>query len=158
MKLHEVTLQDLSAIQHTIRLPNFEQFSSPKFKVLTYTGEYRYGAGGKEDALYILATASAAHEAWYTSAIILDFTELKYECGDHMEWILNIGHSGPTDCQFPLFIVVGPKCESALRTLLNEEFEAFCFDSLDSVLSILNERIQTYTNSLQNWRAKGKRG
>jgi hypothetical protein len=158
MKLNEVTLQDLSAIQHTIRLPNFERFTSPEFKVLTYTGEYRSGAGGKEDALYIVATASAAHEAWYTSAIILDFTELKYEWGDNMGWILNIGHSGPTDCHFPLFIVVGPKCESALRTLLNEEYEAFCYDSLDSVLSILNERVQTYRNCLQDWRAERKKG
>ena len=137
MNLSTVTLQELSSLTHEVKLPETERFQTPLLKVISYHGEYRYGAGGKSDALYICATATAAHKAWYTEGIIIDFSDLKYEWGDEMEWVFGIAQGGPTKCAFPLVVLVGSSCKQAIQSLIPQEYTEFCAESLsDAVLLI----------------------
>jgi hypothetical protein len=92
-------------------------FARPDFKVISYSGVYGVGSAGKKDALYMVATAKAAHEAWYTSATVFDFTELEYEWGDEMEWIFDFGYQPLANCSYPLAVVVSEKCGPALKSL-----------------------------------------
>ena len=85
MQLNTVSLEQLSALEHEVRLPNHPKFQVPEFKVIAYAGSYRSGAQGKDDALYIMAAAAAAHKAWYTESIVIDFSRLRYDWGDESE-------------------------------------------------------------------------
>jgi hypothetical protein len=152
MKLSTITLEQLSPLTHEVKVPETEKFRSPAFKVISYHGEYRYGSGGNADARYIVATATAAHKAWFTEGIVIDFSDLKYEWGDEMEWVLNIAQSGPTKCSFPLVIIVGDKCKPALQTLIPGDYAEFCVESLDEALSVLEQKRRAYRQCLAEWR------
>lgn len=154
MKLSPIKLEDLSSITHIVQLPEAKKFSSPAFKVISYSGEYRHGAEGNADARYIIATATAAHKAWFSEGIIIDFSALKYEWGDEMEWILGIAPSAPTKCAFPLVIIVGDKCKQALQTLMPDEYAEYCVESLDDAIRLLEEKRQTYEQCLAKWRSQ----
>ena len=90
MELHQVEYSDLSSITHTVFVSRYERFQYPEFLVIRYTGEYRVGSAGNPDANYIFATATGAHAAWHSNAIILDFTDLSYTWGDDMERVLGV--------------------------------------------------------------------
>lgn len=154
MKLSTVTLKDLSLLTHEVRLPETKKFHSPAFKVISYHGEYRHGADGKPDALYIMATAAAAHEAWYTDGIIIDFSDLRYEWGDNMEWVLGIARTTPDGCSYPLVIIVGDKCREALLSLLRGKYAEFCVDSLDEAVRLTGVKAEAYKQCLAQWRTR----
>ncbi|WP_284620756.1 hypothetical protein [Aquabacterium humicola] len=153
MKLSTITLEQLSSLTHEVKLPE-ERSRSPFFKVISYHGEYRYGSGGNADARYIVATATAAHEAWFTEGIVIDFSDLKYEWGDEMEWVLGIAQGGPTGCSFPLVIIVGAKCKPAIQTLIPDEYADFCVESLDDALLLLEQKRRAYRQCLAEWRPR----
>ena len=154
MQLHPVSLKQLSALEHEVRLPSHLRFHTPEFKVIAYTGSYRSGSQGKEDALYIMATAAAAHEAWYTDSIVIDFSGLSYDWGDQMEWVLNVGRGAVANCDYPLAIIVGPDCEQALRSLMPDEYDNYCVSSLEDALTLLVEKRRAYEECLAAWRAR----
>ena len=154
MNLSPIKLEDLSAITHTVLLPETKKFASPAFKVIAYSGEYRYGAGGNADARYIVATATAAHKAWFSEGIVIDFSALKYEWGDEMEWVLGIAQSGPMKCEFPLVIIVGEECSKALKTLIPDKYPEYCVESLDAAISLLEKKRQAYEKCLAAWRSQ----
>jgi hypothetical protein len=148
MRLHEVTLSDLSPLRHTIRLTEAEGWDTPEFMVISYTGDYRYGSAGAPDARCILATAEAAHRAWYSQAIVLDFSRLSYQWGDEMEWVLGIG--GRTgECAYPLVIVVGDGCRAAMITLLEDEYAPHCVESLPEAYLLGRRKIEEYDRCLK---------
>ncbi len=122
--------------------------------MISYAGTYRPGSQGKDDALYIVATASAAHKAWYTESIVIDFSRLSYKWGDEMQWVLNIGQQAPATCIFPLAIIVGPNCEQALKTLIPGEYADHCVTSLEDALILLVGKRSAYKHCLASWRAK----
>ena len=153
MNLTEVSLKDVSSLQHRVYLPPSRKFEVPAFKVISYVGAYRSGGAGKGDALYIKATATAAHEAWYTRGTIIDFTELAYDWGDEMLWVQSLIDPLPVSCAYPLLVVVGPKCEPALRSLLKEDYEGLCLGSLDLAVQELSVKIAGYEQCLREWRA-----
>lgn len=152
MQLDPVTLDLLSALRHEVRLPNHGKFQIPAFKVIAYIGDYRTGAQGRDDALYITATAAAAHKAWYTESIVIDFSRLRYEWGDEMQWVLSIGQVAPMSCQYPLAIIVGTGCEQALKSLIPAEYEGHCVASLEDAITLLEGKRKTYKQCLATWR------
>lgn len=154
MQLNPVSLEQLSALKHEVRLPSHPKFDSPEFKVIAYAGTYRPGAEGKDDALYITATAAAAHHAWYTESIVIDFSGLRYEWGDEMQWVLDIGQRGPATCHFPLAIIVGPECDRALKSLIPGEYDDHCVASLEDAVALLAAKRSAYEQCLAAWRAK----
>jgi len=154
MKLANVTLEDLSLLTHEVKLPETAKFGVPAFKVISYHGEYRHGSAGEPDACYIVATATAAHKAWYTDGIVIDFSDLAYEWGDNMEWVLGIGQGAPAKCAFPLVIIVGDRCREALGSLIAGEYAEFCVDSLDQAVRLLEAKRRTYEQCLEDWRKR----
>jgi hypothetical protein len=154
MQLNPVSLEQLSALEHEVRLPNHPKFHIPEFKVIAYVGTYRFGAQGKNDALYIMATAEAAHKAWYTESIVIDFSRLQYDWGDEMQWVLDIGQDATATCHYPLAIIVGPGCEPALKTLIPDEYDDHCVASLEDAVTLLVEKRRSYEECLAAWRAK----
>ena len=154
MQLNLVSLEQLSALEHEVRLPSHPKFQAPEFKVIAYAGTYRRGAQGKDDALYIMATAAAAHKAWYTESIVIDFSRLRYEWGDEMQWVLGIGQRAPVTCRYPLAIIVGPGCEQALKSLIPGDYEDHCVASLEDAVRLLVGKRSAYKQCLAAWRAK----
>jgi len=131
VRLRLVTFAELSDLQHEVAVAEGPRFRPPDFLVIRYSGTYRDGAAGRGDALYIVATATAACKAWWSPCTILDFRDLEYRWGDEMEWVTGITWN-PADCAHtPLVVVVGDKCRDALRSLLREEYERFCVDTLE---------------------------
>ena len=153
-QLNPVSLEQLSALEHEVRLPSYPKFHVPEFKVIAYAGTYRSGSQGKDDALYITATAAAAHKAWYTESIVIDFSCLRYDWGDEMQWVLNIGQQAPATCHYPLAIIVGPDCEQALRTLIPGEYDDHCATSLEDAITLLVGKRSAYRQCLAAWRTK----
>ncbi len=155
MKLSTVSLEELSSLTHEVKLPETEKFQTPAFKVISYHGEYRYGAGGKSDALYICATATAAHKAWYTEGIIIDFSDLKYEWGDEMEWVFGIAQGGRTKCIFPLVVLVGSKSKQAIQTLIPDEYAELCSETFADAVALIERKRLEYKRCLAAWRSGG---
>lgn len=153
MKLSTVRLEELSSLTHEIKLPETEKFHTPAFKVISYHGTYGYGSAGKSDALYICATATAAHKAWYTEGIIVDFSDLKYEWGDEMEWIFGIAQGGPTKCTFPLVVLVGEKSKPAIQTLILGEYAELCAESFADAVTLIDRKRREYKECLAAWRS-----
>src|SRR5881227_2973928 len=76
IRLRPVTFAELSDLRHETLASEQQPFLTPEFLVIRYIGVYRPGSAGRGDALYIVATAKAAREAWYSNSTILDFREL----------------------------------------------------------------------------------
>jgi hypothetical protein len=137
LTLRRVSYVDISALQH-------EVFTSSDFLVIRYAGIYRDGGAGRGDALYIRATAEAAHQAWYSPCTILDFQGLQYSWGDEMEWVVDIGWNPVVKQQSPLAIVVGDKCREALRSLLDDKYNNFCVDTMEQGVSLCQRKQADY--------------
>jgi hypothetical protein len=153
MKLSTVKLEELSSLTHEVKLPETEKFHTPAFKVISYHGEYGYGAGGKNDALYICATATAAHKAWYTEGIIIDFSDLKYEWGDEMEWVFGIAQGGSTKCTFPVVVLVGDRSKQAIQTLIPGEYAELCAETFADAVALIERKRNEYKRCLAAWRS-----
>src|SRR5438477_2634638 len=136
VRLRPVTFDDLSQLKHKVFISDTGSTRSHAFLVVRYQGIYRDGATGEGDALYIVATAKAAREAWWGPCTVLDLRDLEYRWGDEMEWIISIGRDPVTGCHAPLAIVVGDKCRVALKSLLEEEFQRFCVDTLEEAFTL----------------------
>ncbi|WP_056659197.1 hypothetical protein [Rhizobacter sp. Root1221] len=153
MQLTSVNLDQLSALVHDVKLPPTQRFAVPEFKVLSYKGQYQ----SRADAIYILATAKAAHEAWYSHGLVIDFGELHYRGGDEMAWVLQVGQQPPLDCPFPLAFVVGPGCEAGLRSLLElglqrpVTFKEYCTDSLESAVKLVAAKRTAFQHCRDQW-------
>jgi hypothetical protein len=154
VRLKPVTFEQLSGVRHSVFVSDNTGAGSPEFLVIRYEGVYRNGAAGKGDALYIVAAAEAAQKAWWAPCTILDLRELQYTWGDEMEWITSIGWDRVTRCHAPLAIVVGDKCRAALKSLLEEEFDRFCFETLDDGFSACRRQEVEWKQALKEWREK----
>jgi hypothetical protein len=110
---------------------------APDVKVIEYSGTYREGSAGRDDALFMLATIAAAQAAWFTAGLVIDLRQLAYSWGDEMEWLTNSG--GPA--VRASVIVPGPACRAALGSLLEEDFDKCCMDSFDEAVRAVRLRV-----------------
>lgn len=141
MKFIEVTYADLSDITHKIFVSEYPRRVTPRFKIIRFTGVYRPGGAGRDDALYIVAACEAAHEAWYSQhANILDFTALDYQWGDEMEWVFRFGWYQSLKYQHPLAIVVGDRCRKALQSLMKTRYDDYCRNSLPAAIRLAKQK------------------
>src|SRR5438874_2163318 len=101
IQLRPVSYADLSGLRHETLVSEGPWSAHRAFLVIRYTGAYRHGSGGRGDALYIVAAAAAAREAWRAECAILDFQDLEYVWGDEMDWILGVGWDRVTRCHAP---------------------------------------------------------
>ncbi len=152
VRLRPVKYEELSALRHEVAVSEAPRFHSPDFLVIRYFGSYRDGGDGKPDALYILAAAAAAREAWWCYSTILDFRELEYHWGDNMEWITRIGWDSGIRLHWPMAVVVGDKCRDALRSLLREEYKEYCVESMDEAFALCRQKKQEHEKRLKEKR------
>lgn len=154
VRLKPVNFEQLSPLRHSVFVSETDGHSSPDFLVIQYEGTYRDGASGKGDALYLVATAEAAHKAWWAPCTILDLRELQYSWGDEMEWITSIGWDRVMHVHSPLAIVVSDKCRGALKSLLEEEFDLYCVESMEmAYASCLQQRVE-WRQAIKDWHEK----
>lgn len=152
MKLSEVSLDNLSQIRHSVLLSEHKPFATPDFKVMRYFGTYRDGSAGATDADYILATSTAADKAWHSDTNILDFSELTYRWGDDMERVFSLGWDPVTQCKQPLVVVVGDRCRDALKSLMEDEYDNYCCDTLEEAFAFARRKYNAYEECLKQWR------
>ena len=154
MKLNSVSFESLSAITYSVSLPPHQQYSSPEFVHVSFSGQYRNGSVGAPDATFIVAIMEAVQRAWYTECMILDFSDLSYQWGDNMEWVYDIGWSGHTRCHKPLAIIVSDKCREALRSLSPDDFDEYCVDSLEKAIDLIRLKKPEYDRCMEEWRLR----
>jgi hypothetical protein len=152
VKLIPVSFEELSGIEFTVALAPHERNSTPEFLLVTFTGAYRHGAAGADDATFIAAIMEAAQRAWYTDSLIIDLSELAYYWGDEMDWIHDVGHDQLSTCHKPLAIIVGDDCRHALKTLAPEEYEMNCVESFDDALNLIRRKLPDFERRLAEWR------
>lgn len=152
IRLWPVTLAELSGLRHETFTSESRPFQTPEFLVIRYFGAYRDGSAGRGDALYIVATATAARKAWYSRSTVLDFRDLVYAWGDEMQWVTTIGWDRVIRFHAPLGVVVGEKCCTALKSLLREAYDKFCVDTLEQAYLLCRQQEQKYKEHLQAWR------
>jgi hypothetical protein len=158
VRLRPVTYAELSALRHEVAIADGPQFQAPDFLVIRYFGAYRSGSPGREDALYIVAAAAAAREAWWSPRTVLDFRELEYRWGDNMEWATSITWSPVLRTNEPFAIVVGDRCRDALRSLLREEYEQFCVETLEQAFESCRQQSLVYDQRLKEFRGRAEPG
>ncbi|EMI21736.1 hypothetical protein RMSM_01343 [Rhodopirellula maiorica SM1] len=144
MELQPISLETLSGIRHSASLPPHERFSQPEFLHVAFHGEYRPGAEGKPDALYITAAIAALDTAWCSEAFIVDLTDLKYNWGDEMSWLWSIGYQQTFRAQRPLAVIVGDSCRNALQTLDPDEYKLHAVKSFDDALVSIRRQKPEY--------------
>ena len=154
VRLRPVTYTELSAIRHEVLISEDPQFQAPEFLLIRYSGSYRDGASGQGDALYIVAAAEAARKAWWSRSTILDFRDLEYHWGDEMQWTTSIAWEPSIRAQEPLAIIVGNRCREALRSLLREEYEIYCVETLEEAFAMCHRKAQEYEQCLREIRER----
>lgn len=145
MKLTEHHLQEMSKVE--VRYFTGPSSKKPYLEILVikYSGVYGFGSGGNADAIYMRAMAKAGIEAFEPWGVIHDLSELSYEWGDMLDQVF----IGPNFEPSPRAIVVGSRCEEAIRTLLlgensNEPIEKAgnVFRNLDAAWAYVDARIE----------------
>lgn len=152
MELTPVSLESLSAITHSVALPQHERFASPEFVYVAFRGRYRDGAEGTPDATYIVSIMEAVQCAWYTECLIIDLADVIYNWGDNMAWVYGIGWSGESRCQKPLAIIVSDKCRKALKTLAPDDYKDHCVESLEQAVDLIRSKKLEYNRRMNDWR------
>ena len=88
-----------------------------------FIGECGHGAGSNRDAVYMESKLNAAMEIVEPDGLIVDCSALRYEWGDLVATAVQVPHRW-RECEEPPFaVVVGPECETGLRSLLIQELE-----------------------------------
>jgi hypothetical protein len=150
VRLRPVTFSELSDLRHEVAVSEDPQFRRPEFLVIQYFGVYKHGSAGRGDALYIVATAEAARKAWWSPCTVLDFRELEYRWGDEMAWVTSIV-SGRSRVHAALAVVVGDRCRDALRSLLREEYEQLCVETLEQAYESCRQQALAYDQRLEEF-------
>ncbi len=107
---------DLSSLQLNTSVADLADGLVRRMLCVRFTGHYHQGSGGTTDALFMHAMVRAAVTAWEPDGIILDYSELDYQWGDEMEWLLPDDDGQIEDT--PAVVVVGPQSQDGIRTLL----------------------------------------
>jgi hypothetical protein len=149
MELQPISLETLSGIRHTASLALHERLSQPEFLHVAFRGEYRPGAEGKPDALYITSTIAALDTAWYSDAFIIDLTDLKYEWGGEMSWLWGIGWVRTFRAHRPLAVIVGDYCRTALQSLDPDRYELYAVESFDDALASIRRQKPKYDATVE---------
>lgn len=128
--LKKYNLEDLSEIKIDIYMEETSTYNESNTMIIKYSGEYGLGSSGDSDAIYMCAMGKAALSAWNPSGVIIDLSDLSYKWGDMIEMVFDIGSEQYIDSEFPRAVIVGSKCEEAIRTLI------FGLNSEESIESV----------------------
>ena len=114
MRIVERRLSDLSSITYRVVTIDDPTAWRAGILVIAFSGVYRHGSAGADDASFISAITYACVHAWNPKAVVLDLIDLDYQWGDEMDAVLL-----PDVDPIPVSVAAGPKCAPAIETLLN---------------------------------------
>jgi hypothetical protein len=144
--MQERTLAELSQIEVRYFLVPSRRKPHLEILVIRYIGTYPFGSGGNDDARFMCAMAKAGVSAFEPWGVIHDLSELSYEWGDMLDIVFGVG---PEFAPSPVAVVVGPRCEEAVRTLLlgensQEPIEklGYLFRNLSDAWAFVADRIE----------------
>jgi hypothetical protein len=83
---------------------------------------------------------------------------LEYHWGDNMQWITGITWDGGLRLRWPLAVVVGDKCRKALRSLLREEYEGLCVETLEEAFTLCRQKAREHEQRLREKRGQAEPG
>ena len=87
-----------------------------KILVVKYDGTCRTGADGESDGRFMLAMGKAGLTAWEPDGLVVELTDLDcQELVDGLETLLYVGAGEFGTENLPQAVVVGPRCEQAIR-------------------------------------------
>ena len=142
MRLQQVRIEDETCLGHDFRLETSGGNSFCYTLIAKFTGDYRYGSGGKPDLRFMGGMTRMAVAIWHPAAVVLDLSDLRYEWGDDMSELLS-----PTFAGKKAAVVVSPKCARAIATLLwggNTQRAAteaeFIFESVEQAWEAVRRR------------------
>jgi hypothetical protein len=147
-RLRERTLSGLSKIRVSYFVGPSSRKPYLEILVVKYVGTYRPGSLGNDDARFMYAMAMAGVAAFEPWGVVHDLSELKYTWGDQLDTVFTAGPQNGPESAVPVAVVVGPRCEQAVRTLLlgvksQEPLESvgFVFRDLESAWAFVEEHI-----------------
>jgi len=112
MKLLPVRLEDETRLRYEFQLETSGRNSFCYTLIAKFIGEYRDGSAGRPDVDFIVGMTNLAVAMWHPAALVLDLSDLRYEWGDEMSWLL------PPSVTCKAAVVVGPKCARAIATVM----------------------------------------
>lgn len=118
MNTRSVRMEDLSKLEYSVRIGKVSAESYRSIMILSFKGEYGFGSRGNSDARYMSAIGKAVLDAWAPWGLVIDLSELKYEWGDELDRVFDIGSELARIKPFPVALTVGPASEEAVRTLI----------------------------------------
>ncbi len=86
--------------------------------IVKYSGKYKVGSAGNEDARYMFAKAQYGLNCIEPAGVILDLSDVDYVWGDMMELVFSVGMNQYENVELPLTIIIGSKCQKAIGTLI----------------------------------------
>ncbi len=84
-------------------------------------GVYHFGSAGKPEAVEIYQRATQLLHTTSASALLLDYAELDYQWGDDLMLTFQIDNPHNPSRALPLAVVVGAKCQAAIKSLLETD-------------------------------------
>lgn len=142
MEFEAIDLAQGSNIQFSIQRWTGDKRPYRSILLISFSGDYRDGAAGGPDALYMNGIVGMINEIWSPGGIILDLRNINYKWGDEMDLVL----SAPS--QDPFAVLVSEKCEPAISTLVLglESKESVLqqdgfFDSLDAAFNFIQQKL-----------------
>lgn len=112
MNLRPIRVEDETSLQYEFQLETTGPNRFCYTLIAKFIGEYRDGSAGRPDVDFILGMTKLAVGIWQPAALVLDLSELKYDWGDEMSWLL------PPDVTCKAAVVVGPRCSRAIATVM----------------------------------------
>lgn len=88
-------------------------FCGGELLIVKFSGHYPDGSAGNSVAESMQYFSEAGYWKHRPAAILFDMSSLEYDWGDYIE----VAWSMTDELEVPHALVVGPKCEEALRTL-----------------------------------------
>jgi hypothetical protein len=150
MELVERSLSALSSLKHEI-FGVLDGERDTHIQVVRFTGEYRVGSRGENDAAYMRGVALLAVSAWDTACLVLDLRELEYSWGHSLLGVIEAPgelHDEEGDPGFPVLVVASDRCRAGLESLLGSapppDGRPQIFDSLDDALAAAGKAVRDY--------------
>src|SRR5690348_9516372 len=113
MKLKPVRIEEYTKLCYEFQLEATGRNPVCCTLIAKFIGDYRDGSSGHPDAVFMVGMLRMAVDLWRPAGVVLDLSELRYDWGDEMYWLLPPEVNGKKAA-----VVVGPKCARAIGTLL----------------------------------------
>jgi hypothetical protein len=114
--LEPVGLGDSTAVQTRYFLGRSPRPEVGKILLIKYDGTCRSGDIGESDGRFMLAMGKAGLTAWEPDGLVFDLTGLDcLQLVDGLTLLLYLGEGAFGSENMPQAVVVGPRCEQAIR-------------------------------------------